>query len=257
MNKKRLTEIEQVIDNEQRWEREWGTDRRFVTPSVSNKESLEQNTAERTTTKKNHKGKKRQRQTVRWWEGDRCTKTENQIRKGKMINKRQTVAWRGKSRQRDRQTVKDREILMGGREDRRDDRKGRQRRQKKIDGVNTEKRIRKVEIAFRKTGREKGVKSESERQGETIRKKEKDWQGQTQLLGQRGRWREKDEERDTERQWAHKKKKQSIQEERKSGRVGGEGKTGCPSHHLHPGEQGFYSSVHSLLKAWSLLSTSA
>jgi len=76
---------------------------------------------------------------------------------------------------------------MGGREDRRDDRKGRQRRQKKIDGVNTEKRIRKVEIAFRKTGREKGVKSESERQGETIRKKEKDWQGQTQLLGQRGR----------------------------------------------------------------------
>lgn len=76
---------------------------------------------------------------------------------------------------------------MGDREDRRDDRKGRQRRQKKMDGVNTEKRIRKVEIAFRKTGREKGVKSESERQGEAIRKKEKDWQGQTQLLGQRGR----------------------------------------------------------------------
>ena len=47
---------------------------------------------------------------------------------------------------------------MGDREDRRDDRKGRQRRQKKMDGVNTEKRIRKVEIAFRKTGREKGVK---------------------------------------------------------------------------------------------------
>lgn len=66
MNKKRLTGIEQVIDNEQRWQREWGTDRRFVTPSVSNKESLEQNTAERTTTKKTHKDKKKQRQ----WDGE-------------------------------------------------------------------------------------------------------------------------------------------------------------------------------------------